>query len=73
MREETTMPAIQNRTYSRLAALHPDRYREIYLEEKGTGTGSDDNGRARGRALVRLAKEKRDDYLRLYREEKERQ
>jgi hypothetical protein len=64
------MPAIQNRAYRRLAELHPDRYRAIYLEEKGDNTGSDGNSRARGLALARLAREFRDDYRRLYQEEK---
>lgn len=55
--------AMQELTYR-----HPKRYRELYLEEKGSGTGSKHNSAAQGRAKTRLVAEFRDDYNSLYRE-----
>lgn len=54
--------------YKRITLTHAARYRELYLEEKGDGVGSKHNARAQGRARVRLIREFRDDYQRLYRE-----
>lgn len=52
--------------------LHAARYRELYLEEKGNGTGSKHNSGAQRRARARLIQEFRDDYRRLYREARDR-
>ena len=51
--------------YRQIAFRYADRYRELYLEEKGDGKGAAHNRTARVHAVRRLAREHPDEYRRL--------